>query len=475
MLLNEHKALWNKIREFPLNEPGAAITFSTKLQEQQKWNAPYTGRVIEEYRKFIFLCCIAPKGASPSKAVDEAWHMHLTYTKSYWIDLCKNTLGRDIHHHPSKGGDAENHKHADWYKETLDIYRQAFGSDPPPDIWPPPFEEQAVTEIPEPRFNLGLETYILTVFILFAPFLVIAIFFDTFWPYHLTGPEFLVAFPIFIISLFCAHCYIEKKKEWFYEELVIDNFNTGATVFQQAKFIFGKHRAIQAALVDLLRRELLEVRNDRTFIVRNKYYYAPGHEENPLIENFLKEEDQSEIKYDHIEVNWYDEEKLSHPSLSKLYRFAYAKKSFREKYLTNIVILVFGLSRVLQGWANNRPTGFLVAEILILIIIGRFVQKNYSRVGTIFRKAENLFHHQAIMQNLYRDDVVAHYAVKGNDAIRWFAEGAILATLFATYRPMRHTAISGAYTNNHSGNGSCSSCGGGGCGSGGCGGCGGGD
>ncbi len=61
-----------------------------------------------------------PTGASPSQAVDEASapapHLH----QSYWIDLCKNTLHKDIHHHPSRGGDEEDHKHRDWYAETLD-------------------------------------------------------------------------------------------------------------------------------------------------------------------------------------------------------------------------------------------------------------------------------------------------------------------------------------------------------------------
>jgi hypothetical protein len=476
MLLNEHKALWNKIREFPLNEPGAAITFSNKLQEQQEWTASYTERVIEEYRKFIFLCCVAPKGASPSKAVDEAWHLHLTYTKSYWVDLCKNTLGRDIHHHPSKGGAAEDHKHEDWYKETLDQYRQAFGNDPPQDIWPPPFEEM---DLPEPRFEQGLETNSVNFLILLVFFLIIAVSFGTFWPFDLTGPEFLIAYPLIILGLWSVHYHIEKKKEDYYEALVADHFETGATVFQQAKFLYGKHRAIQTALVDLLRRDLLEVRPNRVFVVHNKYYNQPENEENPLIENFLRESDGAEIKYDLIDTTWYDEEKFSHPSLTKLYRFAYAKKSHREKYMVNFFILLIGIARLLQGWTNGRPTGFLIMEILLLLIIGRYIQKNFSRVGSMFRKAENIFYHRSITNSLYKDDVVANFAAQGNNAIRWFAEGAILATVFASFGPIRHTNISATYqgyTSGDGGAGGCSSCGGGGgCGGGGCEGCGGGD
>src|SRR5688572_22855824 len=101
MNLTQHQDLWSKIQQFAFDEPNTTITFSKKLAAQQLWSASYTQRVIEEYRRFIFLCCISPKGASPSKAVDEAWHMHLTYTRSYWEAFCKNTLGKDIHHYPS--------------------------------------------------------------------------------------------------------------------------------------------------------------------------------------------------------------------------------------------------------------------------------------------------------------------------------------------------------------------------------------
>jgi hypothetical protein len=108
------------------------------LADQQKWSPAFTARAVEEYRKFIFLCCIAPNGASPSKIVDEVWHLHLTYTQSYWNAFCKNTLGKDIHHYPSAGGEQEDHKHSTWYADTLQLYETVFGTPAPADIWPAP-------------------------------------------------------------------------------------------------------------------------------------------------------------------------------------------------------------------------------------------------------------------------------------------------------------------------------------------------
>ena len=130
MILTQYKSLWNKIQNFSFDDPDAVISFSRKLASQNNWSAKFTERAIEEYRKFIFLCCISPHGASPSPVVDEVWHMHLTFTQSYWMDLCKNTLEKDLHHHPSKGGADEKHKHEKWYSEIFQLYQQVFKETP---------------------------------------------------------------------------------------------------------------------------------------------------------------------------------------------------------------------------------------------------------------------------------------------------------------------------------------------------------
>src|SRR5262249_47420226 len=70
-------------------------------------------------------------------AVDAAWHLHLTYTRSYWQRLCGGVLGRPLHHDPSRGGPDEAARHRHMYSRTLAAYREAFGQEPPADIWPP--------------------------------------------------------------------------------------------------------------------------------------------------------------------------------------------------------------------------------------------------------------------------------------------------------------------------------------------------
>jgi hypothetical protein len=127
--------LWQKIQHFQFDNPDAALPFSRKLALLQHWDYGFTLAAIEEYRKFIFLCCISPHGAAPSKVIDEVWHLHLIYTQNYWEEFCDKTLQRKLHHHPSSGGLQQKEKHIKWEKDTLDYYRNIFQAEPPPDFW----------------------------------------------------------------------------------------------------------------------------------------------------------------------------------------------------------------------------------------------------------------------------------------------------------------------------------------------------
>jgi hypothetical protein len=132
-----------RIQAFSPDEPGVVFPFSARLARQNGWTRAFAHRVIEEYRRFVYLAMTAGHPVSPSEQVDQAWHLHLTYTRSYWERLCGEVLGRPLHHDPTRGGAAEASKFDDWYARTLDSYRRAFGHAPPPDVWPPPAERFA--------------------------------------------------------------------------------------------------------------------------------------------------------------------------------------------------------------------------------------------------------------------------------------------------------------------------------------------
>ena len=131
-----HVDLWRKICAFELDSTGDALTFTQRLAHENGWSQGFARRVVEEYKRFVFLAMTAGHEVTPSDAVDQAWHLHLLYTRSYWDGLCRGVLGRPLHHGPTKGGRDESLRFAIQYQETLSSYREQFGEEPPSDVWP---------------------------------------------------------------------------------------------------------------------------------------------------------------------------------------------------------------------------------------------------------------------------------------------------------------------------------------------------
>jgi len=128
--------LWNRLEEFPFDPPGASMSFSRRLARENGWSHAFAHRALREYRRFLFLAMHAGHPVAPSDQIDQVWHQHLCYTRSYWTQLCGEVLGQPLHHEPSVGGQAESEKFDDWYARTLDSYRRFFG-EPSADLWPP--------------------------------------------------------------------------------------------------------------------------------------------------------------------------------------------------------------------------------------------------------------------------------------------------------------------------------------------------
>lgn len=135
-MTEEQVLLWHKIRSFDIDDSDSTFTFTDRLARENGWTFGYSVRTIEEYKKFIFLLCNSNKQLTPSDQVDQVWHLHLLYTKSYWKELCEKTIQREIHHGPTKGGQKEKEKYNNLYEDTKKTYREIFQSEPPIDIWP---------------------------------------------------------------------------------------------------------------------------------------------------------------------------------------------------------------------------------------------------------------------------------------------------------------------------------------------------
>lgn len=132
-----HRELWARIAAHRFDDPAARLTFTARLARENGWSIGRAVRVVDEYRRFVFLAVTAGHPVTPSEDVDQAWHLHLAYTRDYWQTFCRDVLGEALHHGPTRGGPSEADRYDAQYRETLDAYAAAFDAAPPADIWPP--------------------------------------------------------------------------------------------------------------------------------------------------------------------------------------------------------------------------------------------------------------------------------------------------------------------------------------------------
>lgn len=124
------------------------FSFTSRLAGEQGWSHAFAARAVVEYKRFICLAMMAGHPVTPSEAVDQVWHLHLVYTKSYWQKLCRDVLGRDLHHEPTRGGTDEGEKFTGWYLKTLESYQRIFDEPAPAEIWPDAKSRFAVSTSP---------------------------------------------------------------------------------------------------------------------------------------------------------------------------------------------------------------------------------------------------------------------------------------------------------------------------------------
>ena len=128
--------VWLALSSYSIGPDDVALGFAQRLARENGWSAAHATRVIDEYRRFCFLAATAPHPVTPSDAVDQVWHLHLTYSRDYWDRFCPDVLGQALHHGPTAGGAAEGQRYFEQYAATLKSYEAVFGESPPPDLWP---------------------------------------------------------------------------------------------------------------------------------------------------------------------------------------------------------------------------------------------------------------------------------------------------------------------------------------------------
>lgn len=146
--------LWERIVAHRFDDPAARLTFTARLARENGWTIGHAVRVVDEYRRFVFLAMTAGHPVTPSEDVDQAWHLHLAYTRDYWDTFCGEVLNAPLHHGPTRGGVAEAGRYDQQYRRTLAAYAAAFDTPPPADIWPPP-EKRFGSDLAWRRVNVA--------------------------------------------------------------------------------------------------------------------------------------------------------------------------------------------------------------------------------------------------------------------------------------------------------------------------------
>ncbi|NEQ85031.1 MAG: TIGR04222 domain-containing membrane protein, partial [Moorea sp. SIO2I5] len=490
--------LYQRLQAFSLDDPDAKFPFSKRLARENRWSFNYTQRVIEEYKKFAFLAVVAGHPVSPSDPVDQVWHLHLTYTHSYWDEFCPNILQTPFHHQPSRGGASEKSKFDDWYSKTLASYHYFFGEAPPVDIWAPAdlhfsqdvnfvrvnpqqhwilpkvnLHKRSLPRLSLPKVSLnslpkfGLNQYGI-VFLLFVLTATITgceslAFVNTINPLNFTGPLFLGFYQV----LLTAAVVLAYGLRWYLRQPASAPYGTSISLdpYETAYLVGGQQLAIDTAIVNLVQEQHLKpVPEDRRLELINPL----RNKTNPLelkIENAVKiGQSITQIRASAASATDHIRDRLT--DLNLLLTEDQAKSAQQYPALPLFAVLLLGISKIIVGISRHKPVGFLMILCLMTAIIGLgflVVPVKHSRYGDTV--LDNLRDTHWMLQNPKDNSQLAlAFALFGSTVLSQYG----LQNLLKVFNPPSYSGNSGGCGGSGCGGGG----GGGGCG-GGCGGCGG--
>ena len=124
------------LEQFTVDTGNESFSFISRLERENGWSNTYALKAFKEYKKFMYLCSISDEQLTPSDQVDQVWHTHLVYTKSYWNEFCPKVLKQKIHHNPTTGGKDQRDLYKNNYQKTLSIYTEIYKLPPPKNVWP---------------------------------------------------------------------------------------------------------------------------------------------------------------------------------------------------------------------------------------------------------------------------------------------------------------------------------------------------
>jgi uncharacterized protein (TIGR04222 family) len=476
--------LLRRIEAFSIDgDPAPNLSFAARLARENGWSRPFAERAVREYKRFVYLAMAAGHPVTPSVQVDAAWHLHLTYTRSYWQRLCAETLGQPLHHEPTRGGDAEGEKFHDWYAKTLDSYRRLFGEEPPGDLWPAAEtrfgEDQRFTTVNTARNWIVPKVAAIRLaggiaVALFAVVFATGCVGGAFDPFALAGTDYLG----FLISAFVGTfilgillCRQVKGRGY-------DSQNDFPELrWDQVAYLNGGAAGLlSATIARLVQTGMARISDDKKQIEIAGALSADASEAERFVQKQLPIDktniEQLPILTSQLERLYLAEWEQFHDGglvLDGRRRFTAGLGIVLPMV---IVFAFFGLQRLVIGIQNGKPVGFLM---LTLVFAAFFLFVLVKAIPTRTRKGDQLLEGLKRNHRSLKTPGSVDSGVDAGLAVALFGTAALasgeLAELGAWYPRTTHGDSSGCGTTSSSSGGD----GGGGCGGGGCGGCGGGD
>ena len=471
-----------KIEAFSVDGPDpVALPFAARLAREHGWSRAFAERVVREYKRFAALAVTSPHPVCPSEQVDAAWHLHLTYTRSYWKRFCGDVLGQPLHHDPTKGGPAEADKHRRMYEATLAAYRDTFGEAPPADVWPSaakrfgPDARHVVVNTAENwvvpkawvhRFGIAIGTA--AAVLVFATGCVGGLL----NPFDLAGTDFLYfLIPLMIASVILGRVWRTTVR---YPGPQPGDEDAKFDWEQLAYMTGGAARLASAAIARLIGTGAIRVSDDGKALEPAGPTPAVLAPSEAAVWGLLPlEKSPTHLKRatDAVNLSFADE-------AARLRDEGYMLTGGRKLgvYLTGLapfafVMLAFGLPRLVMGLAAGKPSAFLIVTLTFGGIVGFCYAiggtVRATRRGAAIVEGYRSRNESARKGRLETADAAAVAVALFGTAVLVDPDYAALATWYPRHSNLGSGCSTGCGTSGGSSDG-------GGCGSG-CGGCGGGD
>jgi uncharacterized protein (TIGR04222 family) len=476
----ENAELLARISAFDIDGGDVPLPFAARLARENGWSRAYAGRVIEEYKRFVFLAVTGDSPVCPSEDVDAAWHLHLTYTRSYWKRFCGEVLGHPLHHDPTKGGPAEGEKHLKMYAATLAAYRAAFGQSAPHDIWPAGAErfgdDMKHRAVNTSRNWVIPKAPVKRIGQLVAAFAVVALLLPGceggLDPFALKNNDFLITLGLSLVAAVFVGWVLRSMLRTPHPRP--DDENAELDWEQTAYLAGGAGRLTTAAIARLFGRGLVRLDgDDATLVTTGTTPDDTSPVERAVLGSLPVKNERTALKpvQDAVEAAFAPRAARMEEDGLTLSLGSQLQIWFASLLPVLLVLLCLATPRLVMGMQGNHPVRYLVIEMIIGGVVGLLAQSGSLRLSN---RGVAMLDQQKKRRESLRTGTQWESGSDAGMAVALFGTAVLAGTVVAplqTWYPRQISESSSGGCSTGCGSG-CSGGdgGGGGCGGGGCGG-----